>query len=177
MLVAAASGGAAWFGGGRWGLTDLVAPIGSVVPNEVASLVLDALALMIAFPLLMLVLAPAIHRRDELLKEHEVCECEVILMDNRLRVPRSSRRREYVLTALPALPFALYGGAALLYAVAGLFVYPSPEGPLGGLVERADVMHLGPVTGAILSQAFLVVAAVWIAWIVNARKRTQVVLR
>ncbi len=176
MLVAAASGAAAWFGGGEWALTDGVVSIAGVVPDEIASLILDGLALMVAFPLLMFVLAPAIHRRDELLRDHVVCEIEVVLMDERVRVPRSSRRREYVLTALPAAPFALYGVAVLVYSLAGLFVYPSPEGPLGGLVERADVMHVGPVTGAILSQPFLLFAAAWTAWIVNARKRTQVLL-
>ena len=175
VLVAVAATVAAWFGGGRWGLADVSEPIGKVVPNEVASLVIDALALMIAFPLLMLVLAPAIHRRDKLLAEYAVCEREVILMDDRLRVPRSSRRLEYVMAALPALPLVLYGGAVLAYALAGLFVYPSPEGPLGGLVERADLMHLGPVTGAFLAQAFLVAAAGWIAWIVRTRKTTRVV--
>ena len=91
-------------------------------------------------------------------------------------VHRKSRRLEYVMAAVPALPLALYGGAVLVYALAGLFVYPSPAGPLGGLVERADLMHLGPVTGAVLAQAFLLAAAVWIAWIVKTRKTTRVVL-
>jgi hypothetical protein len=45
--------------------------------------------------MLMLVHAPAIHGRDKLLTEYMVCEREVILMDDRLRVPRSSRRLEY----------------------------------------------------------------------------------
>lgn len=176
MLVAVATTVAAWFGGGRWGLEHVVEPIASVVPDEIASFVIDALALMIAFPLLMLVLAPAIHRRDKLLADHMVCEREVILMDDKLDVPRCSRRLEYVMAALPAVPLAVYGGAVLVYAVAGLFVYPSPKGPLGDLVERADLMHLGPVTGAILAQAFLVAAAAWLAWIVKARKATRVVL-
>jgi hypothetical protein len=176
LLVAFAAAGAAWFSGGRWGLAEISEPIGTVVPNEVASLVIDALALAIALPLLMLVLAPAIHRRDRLLAKYKVCEREVILMDHRLQVPRSSRRLEYVMAALPALPLALYGAAALGYALVGLFVYPSPEGPLGGLVQRADLMHLGPVTGVILAQAFLAAAAAWIAWIVRTRKTTRVVL-
>jgi hypothetical protein len=175
VLVALAATAAAWFGGGRWGLATVSEPIGKVVPHEVTSLAIDALALAIAFPLLMLVLAPAIQRRDQLLAEYMVCEREVILMDDRLAVPRSSRQLEYVMAALPALPLVLYGGAVLAYALAGLFVYPSPEGPLGGLVERADLMHLGPVTGAVLAQAFLVAAAAWIAWIVKARKTTRVV--
>jgi branched-subunit amino acid transport protein len=105
-----------------------------------------------------------------------VCEREVILMDDRLGIPRSSRRLEYVMAALPAVPLALYGGAVLVYALVGLFFYPSPEGPLGGLVARADLMHLGPVTGAVLAQPFLVAAAAWIAWIVKTRKTTRVVL-
>jgi hypothetical protein len=92
------------------------------------------------------------------------------------RTGRSSRRFEYVMAALPALPFAVYGLVVLAYAVAGLFVYPSPQGPLGGLVERADLMHLGPVTGVVLAQAFLLGAAAWIAWIVIARRQTRVVL-
>ena len=75
------------------------------------------------------------------------------------------------------MPFLLYGGAVLVYALEGLFVYPSPEGPLDGLVQRADLMHLGPVTGAVLAQAFVLTAAVWIAMIVTARKATQVVLQ
>jgi len=133
------------------------------------------LALVIAFALLMLALAPSIHRRDQLLAKHMVCEREVILMDTRLCVPRSSRRLEYLLAALPALPLLLYGGAVLSYALAGLFVYPSPEGPLGGLIEHADLMHLGPVTGVVLAQTFLVGAAVWVAWIVKTRKETRVV--
>jgi hypothetical protein len=173
MLVAAAGGGAAWVGGGEWALTDAVSAVAAFMPAEVASLILDGLALTIAFSLLMVVLAPAIRRRDELLKKHKICEIEVALMDHELHEPRSSRGREYVLTGLPALPFLLYGGAVLAYALAGLFVYPSPQGPLGGLVERADVMHLGPVTGVILSQAFLLGAAIWIAWIVDARLRTR----
>jgi hypothetical protein len=96
-------------------------------------------------------------------------------MDDQLQVARSSRRFEYVMAALPALPLMLCGGVVLAYALAGLFVYPSPQGPLGGLVERADVMHLGPVTGVALAQPFLVAAALWIAWIVRTRKTTRVV--
>jgi hypothetical protein len=175
VLVALAATLAAWFGGGGWGLDTVSEPIHKLVPHEVTSLAIDALALAIAFPLLMLVLAPAIQRRDRLLAKYMVCEREVILMDDRLGVPRSSRRLEYVMAALPALPLVLYGGAVLAYALAGLFVYPSPEGPLGDLVERADLMHLGPVTGAVLAQAFLVAAATWIAWIVKTRKTTRVV--
>jgi hypothetical protein len=178
LLVAFAATVAAWFGGGRWGLADISGPISEVVPNEVVALVIDGLALFITFPLLMFALAPAIHRRDKLLAEYMVCEREVILMDDRLGISRlrRSRRLEYVMAALPAVPLALYGGAVLVYALAGLFVYPSPAGPLGGLVEKADLMHLGPVTGAVLAQAFLLAAAVWIAWIVDTRKTTRVVL-
>jgi hypothetical protein len=175
VLVAFAAAVMTWSSGGRWGLAELSEPVGAVVPNEAASLAIDALALSIALALLMLVLAPAIHRRDVLLAEYKVCEREVILMDDHLRVPRSSRRLEYVMAALPALPLALFGGAALAYALAGLFVYPSPEGPLGGLVERADVMHLGPVTGVVLAQTVLAAAAAWMAWIVRTRKTTRVV--
>lgn len=174
-VVAVAAAAATWFGGGHWELAEVSEPIGSVIPDELANFVVNALALVIAFLLLMLVLAPAIHRRDRLLADHMVCEREVILMDDHLGVPRSSRRLEYVMATLPALPLALYGGAVLAYALVGLFSYPSPEGPLGGLVERADLMHLGPVTGAVLAQPFLVAAAVWIAWIVKTRKTTRVV--
>jgi hypothetical protein len=166
-LVAIAAAVAAWLSRGSWGLTDVSEPIERIVPHELASLVIDAVALMITFPLLMLVLWPAIHRRDELLARYKVCEAEVILMDDRLRVPRRSRRIEYVLAGLPALPLVLCGGMILAYALAGLFVYPSPGGPFGGLVKRADLMHLGPVTGAVVAQPFLVLAAVWIAWIVK----------
>jgi hypothetical protein len=81
---------------------------------------------------------------------------------------------EYVLAGLPALPLVLCGGVILAYALAGLFVYPSPGGPFGGLVKRADLMHLGPVTGAVVAQSFLVLAAVWIAWIVKTRRTTRV---
>jgi hypothetical protein len=177
-VLAVAAGAAEWFSGGRLGLATVSAPIGRVVPDQIASFVTNSLALAVAFVLLMLVLAPAIHRRDRLLARHEVCEREVILMDDHLgyKMGRSSRRFEYVMAALPALPFALYGAAVLAYAVAGLFVYPSPQGPLGNLVERADVMHLGPVTGAVLAQVFLGAAAAWIAWIVQARRETRVVL-
>ena len=178
LLVALAATVGAWFGGGRWTLADVSAPIGEIVPNEVVTFVIDALALAITFPLVMLVLAPAIRKRDNLLSEHKVCEREVILMDDRLGVPRlrRSRRLEYVMAGLPAVPFVLFGSVTLMYAFIGLFVYPSPAGPLGGLVERADLLHLGPVTGAIFAQAFLLLAALWIAWIVNTRKTTRVVL-
>ena len=178
LLVALAATVGAWFGGGRWTLADVSAPIGEIVPNEVVTFVIDALALAITFPLVMLVLAPAIRKRDNLLSEHKVCEREVILMDDRLGVPRlrRSRRLEYVMAGLPAVPFVLFGSVTLMYAFIGLFVYPSPAGPLGALVERADLLHLGPVTGAIFAQAFLLLAALWIAWIVNTRKTTRVVL-
>jgi hypothetical protein len=174
-VVAVAAAAAAWFGGGRWEMAEISEPIAKVVPEELVDFVINALTLVIAFLLLMLVVAPAIHRRDRLLADHMVCEREVILMDELLRVPRSSRRVEYVMAALPALPLALYGGAVLAYALVGLFLYPSPEGPLGSLVERADLMHLGPVTGAVLAQPFLLAAAVWIAWIVKTRRATRVV--
>ena len=174
-LVAVAAAVAAWIGGGSWALPAFLEPARGAVPDGLAEFVVNALALAIAFLLLMLVLTPAIHRRDLLLAKHTVCEREVILMDKRLGVPRSSRRLEYVMAGLPALPLALYGGAVLAYALAGLFVYPSPEGPLGGLVERADLLNLGPVTGAVLAQAFLGAAAVWIAWVVKTRKATRVV--
>lgn len=175
VVVAFAAAVMTWSSGGRWGLAEMSERVGAVVPNEAASLAIDALALASAFALLMLVLAPAIHRRDLLLAKYKVCEREVILMDDHLQVPRSSRRLEYVMAALPALPLTLFGGAALAYALAGLFVYPSPEGPLGGLVERADLMRLGPVTGVVLAQAFLAAAAAWIAWIVRTRRTTRVV--
>ena len=176
VLVAVAVTGATWVGGGHWRIADLPDLIGKAVPGEVVSLVIDALALAVAFPLLMLVLAPAIHKRDRLLAKYRVCEREVILMDDSLQVPRRSRRLEYVMAALPAIPLILYGGAVLAYAVAGLFLYPSPAGPLGNLARRADLMHLGPVTGAVLAQAFLVAAAAWIAWVVRTRQQTRVVL-
>ena len=165
---------AEWFGGSHSyaGLTSAGA---GAFPDEVAAFLVDAVAVVLAFSLLMLVLAPAIRSRDKLLAAHQVCEREVILMDDRLAVRRSSRRLEYFLAGLPALPLALYGLAVLAYALAGLFVYPSPKGPLGGFVERADLMHLGPITGAILAQAFLFAAAVWIAGIVKWRKATRVV--
>jgi hypothetical protein len=176
LLVAFAAAGAAWCSGGRWGLAEISEPIGTAVRNEaVASFIIDLLALAIAFPLLMLVLAPAIHRRDRLLSKYKVCEREVILMDDRLRTPRRSRWPEYLMAALPALPLALFGAAALPFALAGLFVYPSPEGPLGSVIQRADLMYLGPVTGVVLAQAFLAAAAAWIAWIMRTRKTTRVV--
>jgi hypothetical protein len=174
-LVEGATTFATWLGGSDSyvaGLTGATA----FIPDEVTSLAVDAFAVAFAFCLLMFVLAPSIRRRDKLLALHEVCEREVVLMDDRLHVRRSSRRLEYFMAGLPALPFALYGLAVLAYALAGLFVYPSPKGPLGGFVERADLMHLGPITGAVLAQAFLVAAAVWIAWIVETRKATRVVL-
>src|SRR5438105_1590781 len=176
VVVVLAVTGATWVGGGHWRIADLPDLIGKAVPGEVVSLVIDALALAVAFPLLMLVLAPAIHKRDRLLAKYRVCEREVILMDDSLQVPRRSRRLEYVMAALPAIPLILYGGAVLAYAVAGLFLYPSPAGPLGNLARRADLMHLGPVTGAVLAQAFLVAAAAWIAWVVRTRQQTRVVL-
>jgi hypothetical protein len=174
-LVAVAAAVAAWIGGGSWALPAFIDPARGAVPDGLAEFVVNALALAVAFLLLMLVLTPAIHRRDHLLAKHSVCEREVILMDTRLGVPRTSRRLEYVMAGLPALPLVLYGGAVLAYALAGLFVYPSPEGPLGSLVERADLLNLGPVTGAVLAQAFLGAAAVWIAWVVRTRKATRVV--
>ena len=174
VLVALAAAFAVWIGG-DWGTAGAYEPLSRVVPEQIASFLVDGLALGIAFSLLMLVLTPAIRRRDELLAEYMVCEREVVLMDDRLHVARSSRRFEYVMAALPALPLVLCGGVVLAYALAGLFVYPSPQGPLGGLVERADVMHLGPVTGVALAQPFLVAAALWIAWIMRTRKTTRVV--
>jgi hypothetical protein len=174
VLVALAAAFAVWIGG-DWGTGGAYEPVTRVVPEQIASFLVDGLALGIAFSLLMLVLTPAIRRRDELLAEYKVCEREVVLMDDQLQVARSSRRFEYVMAALPALPLMLCGGVVLAYALAGLFVYPSPQGPLGGLVERADVMHLGPVTGVALAQPFLVAAALWIAWIVRTRKTTRVV--
>ncbi len=174
VLVALAALLATTVGGG-WGSAGVHEPLGEVVPHEIASLLVDGLALVIAFSLLMFVLTPAIRRRDKLLADYTVCEREVVLMDDRLDVPRSSRRLEYIMAVLPALPLVLCGGVILAYALAGLFVYPSPQGPLGDLIERADVMHLGPVTGVVLAQAFLVLAALWIASIVRARKTTRVV--
>ena len=70
------------------------------MPDEVTSFLVDGVALVIAFSLLMLVLTPAIRRRDELLADYMVCEREVVLMDDRLHVPRSSRRFEYVMATL-----------------------------------------------------------------------------
>jgi hypothetical protein len=178
LLVATATTATAWLGGGDWQLASITGPVGDLLPGAVASFIGNAFALVIAFSLLMLLLMPAIYQRDRLLSSQEVCEREVILMKDRLGIGRPrSRRHEYVWAALPAVPFLLYGGAVLVYALAGLFVYPSPEGPLGGLVQRADVMHLGPVTGTVLAQAFVLTAAVWIAMIVTARKATQVVLQ
>ena len=163
------------FGGGRWGLENALAPLANIVPDEIEAYAPHAFALVIASSLLALVLAFGIHRRDQLLKDAKICEREVWMMDDFLQVRRSSRRWEYTWTALPALPFAVYGLAALAYAIIGLFVFPSPQGPLGDLVERADVMHLGPVTGAFLSLPFLLAAAFLVAWTVDARKRTKVV--
>ncbi len=174
-LLASAGTAFAWFGGGRWSLDGVTQPIVGVVPDAIASLVVEGLALALAFSLVMFLLTPAIRRRDVLLKKHEVCEREVILMDDRLGVQRTSRRLEYFLASFPALPLLLVGGAMLAYAVVGLFVYPSPRGPLGGLVQRADVMHLGPVTGAVFAQVWLVAAAVWLASILKTRRTTRVV--
>src|SRR5688572_22418357 len=63
--------------------------------TDAGEVALEALALTIAFPLLMLALVLAIVRRDQLLAEHEVCEREMILMDDRLGVARTRilRRR------------------------------------------------------------------------------------
>jgi hypothetical protein len=175
VLVGLGLTASAWVGGNHLRVDELPRLIGKVVPTEAASLVIDGLALLVAFPLLMFVIAPAIHKRDRLLAGEKVCEREVILM-SRIKAPRSSRRFEYVLAGLPAAPVILFGGAMLVYAIAGLFVYPSPKGPLGNLVRRADLMHLGPVTGVVLAQVLLAAAAAWIAWIVKARRQTRVVL-
>ncbi|MFL5936212.1 MAG: hypothetical protein ACJ74P_09820 [Gaiellaceae bacterium] len=174
-IVAGAATAAAWFGGSRWNLDSVSEPLGRAVPDQVASYAVDALALGMAFSLLMLLLTPAIRRRDVLLADRRICEREAVLMDDVLHVRRSSRRLEYLLAGLPALPLALFGGAMLAYAVAGLFVQASPQGPLAGLVRRADVMNLGPVSGAILAQVLVVAAAAWIASIVRTRRATRVV--
>jgi hypothetical protein len=174
-LVAVVTAVAVWIGGEDWSLPAFLEPVRSAVPDGLAEFVVNALALAIAFLLLMLVLTPAIRRRDQLLAKHTVGAREVKFMDERLGVRQSSRGSEYAMALLPAVPLVLYGGAVLVYAFAGLFVYPSPEGPLGGLVERADLLNLGPVTGAVLAQTFLGAAAVWIAWVVRTRKATRVV--
>ena len=73
-LLASAGTAFAWFGGGRWSLDGVTQPIVGVVPDAIASLVVEGLALALAFSLVMLLLTPAIRRRDVLLKKHEVCE-------------------------------------------------------------------------------------------------------
>jgi hypothetical protein len=174
-VVTVAAAAATWFGGQGLEAGPLLGSLGDAVPEDAAGLIVDGLALATALTLLMVVLAPAILRRDRLLSANLVCEHEAVLLRS-LGLPRSSRRVEYLMAALPAVPFAAYGAVVLAYSLAGLWTYPAPQGPLHSLVARTESMGLGPLTGAVLAQAFIFGAACWFAWIVGTRRTTRTAL-